>query len=144
MTSATRRFHAALNSQPLWTPLLHPLVPQIANVLFVVANVLVLTSMARLGVTGTYLGDYFGILMKKRVTGFPFNVTENPMYNGATLNFLSLALWWGCGCTLTLWAPRSSDEIKLRNAEAVSQARLGRGPGAHRRRLCDLPGRAPV
>ena len=90
-----RRFHAALNAQPLWTPLLHPLVPQVANVLFVVANVLVLTSMARLGVTGTYLGDYFGILMKKRVTGFPFNVTENPMYNGATLNFLALALWWG-------------------------------------------------
>ncbi|GMG14015.1 unnamed protein product [[Candida] boidinii] len=48
-----------------------------------------------LGVTGTYLGDYFGILMDERVTGFPFNVTNNPMYNGSTLCFLGTALWFG-------------------------------------------------
>ena len=69
------------------------MVQHLANALFVVANILVLSSMFVLGVTGTYLGDYFGILMKARVTGFPFNIMENPMYNGATLNFLALALW---------------------------------------------------
>uniref|UniRef100_A0AAY5JXE5 Phosphatidylethanolamine N-methyltransferase n=1 Tax=Esox lucius TaxID=8010 RepID=A0AAY5JXE5_ESOLU len=37
-------------------------------------------------------GDYFGILMKEKVTGFPFNVTENPMYWGSTANYLGLAL----------------------------------------------------
>jgi len=47
----------------------------------------------RLGVTGTYLGDYFGILMKERVTGFPFNVLDNPMYMGSTILFLAHALW---------------------------------------------------
>jgi phosphatidylethanolamine N-methyltransferase len=47
----------------------------------------------RLGITGTYLGDYFGILMKERVTGFPFNVMDNPMYMGSTILFLAHALW---------------------------------------------------
>lgn len=36
-------------------------------------------SMYQLGVTGTFLGDYFGILMEDRVTAFPYNVTNNPM-----------------------------------------------------------------
>lgn len=51
--------------------------------------------MYALGVTGTYLGDYFGILMDAKVTGFPFNVSEAPMYHGSTLSFLATALWYG-------------------------------------------------
>jgi len=51
--------------------------------------------MWALGITGTYLGDYFGILMDARVTGFPFNVLENPMYIGSTMNFLGISLWYG-------------------------------------------------
>ncbi|KAJ9441080.1 Phosphatidyl-N-methylethanolamine N-methyltransferase [Diplonema papillatum] len=68
-------------------------------------QVFVLTAFARLGVTGTFLGDYFGILMKERVTGFPFNVLENPMYDGATLSFLGLAVRKGspAGVVLSLW-----------------------------------------
>jgi len=31
--------------------------------------------------------------MEKRVTGFPFNVLENPMYWGSTANFVGAALW---------------------------------------------------
>jgi phosphatidylethanolamine/phosphatidyl-N-methylethanolamine N-methyltransferase len=38
------------------------------------------------------LGDHFGILMKSRITSFPFNVAEHPMYYGSTLCFLSMAL----------------------------------------------------
>ena len=41
---------------------------------------------------GTFLGDYFGILMKEKVTGFPFNVLDNPMYVGSTLLFLAHSL----------------------------------------------------
>lgn len=37
-------------------------------------------------------GDYFGILMEKKVTGFPFNFMDNPMYWGSTANYLGLAL----------------------------------------------------
>ncbi|EPY25191.1 methylene-fatty-acyl-phospholipid synthase [Strigomonas culicis] len=64
----------------------------IAYALFTFGSTLVLTSFARLGVTGTYLGDYCGILMKERVTAFPFSHFENPMYLGATLNFFAAAL----------------------------------------------------
>ncbi|KZF26300.1 phospholipid methyltransferas-like protein [Xylona heveae TC161] len=75
-----------------------------AIVLFIAGNVLVLSSMWALGVTGTYLGDYFGILMDQRVTSFPFNVTDAPMYYGSTLSFLGTALWFGkpAGLLLTV------------------------------------------
>lgn len=65
-----------------------------AAALFAAGNVLVLSSMWALGVTGTYLGDYFGILMEDRVTSFPFNVTDNPMYYGSVLSFAGTALWF--------------------------------------------------
>jgi phosphatidylethanolamine N-methyltransferase len=59
--------------------------------------------MWALGFTGTYLGDYFGILMNSRVTSFPFNITDAPMYYGSTLSFLGTALWFGkpAGIVLT-------------------------------------------
>lgn len=55
---------------------------------------MVVTSTYALGITGTFLGDYFGILMDHRVEGFPFNVVENPMYTGSTLSFAATALWY--------------------------------------------------
>lgn len=60
--------------------------------------------MWALGVTGTYLGDYFGILMDDMVTGFPFNVCSAPMYYGSTMSFLGTALLFGkpAGVLLTL------------------------------------------
>ncbi|KAJ8664171.1 hypothetical protein O0I10_000450 [Lichtheimia ornata] len=94
----------ALDNQPTHPALESPLIQLAAVVLFAVGGTLVLTSMYALGVTGTYLGDYFGILMDERVTGFPFNVCENPMYVGSTLNFLATALWRAspAGILLTL------------------------------------------
>ncbi|OCT64471.1 phosphatidylethanolamine N-methyltransferase L homeolog isoform X2 [Xenopus laevis] len=62
-------------------------------------GVLVVSSFLALGFVGTYLGDYFGILMEKKVTGFPFNIMENPMYWGSTANYLGLALFLN-GCPL--------------------------------------------
>eukprot|EP00168_Porphyra_purpurea_P012269 TRINITY_DN3213_c0_g1_i5.p3 TRINITY_DN3213_c0_g1~~TRINITY_DN3213_c0_g1_i5.p3 ORF type:complete len:100 (-),score=40.97 TRINITY_DN3213_c0_g1_i5:268-567(-) len=61
--------------------------------------------MWRLGLTGTYLGDYFGILMPARVTGFPFSWTSAPMYDGSTLLFLAKAIAEGSpvGLVLTAW-----------------------------------------
>ncbi|KAK5850460.1 hypothetical protein PBY51_001340 [Eleginops maclovinus] len=60
--------------------------------LMVLGTVLVVSSFLALGFTGTFLGDYFGILMEEKVTCFPFNVLENPMYWGSTANYLGLAL----------------------------------------------------
>ena len=39
-----------------------------------------------------FVGDYFGILMDRRVTEFPFNICEDPMYVGSTLSFLGTSL----------------------------------------------------
>ncbi|CCH41009.1 Methylene-fatty-acyl-phospholipid synthase [Wickerhamomyces ciferrii] len=72
---------------------------------FGLGNLFVLSSMYALGITGTYLGDYFGILMDERVTGFPFNVLDNPMYVGSTLSFLGTSLYFKkpAGLFATLW-----------------------------------------
>lgn len=88
-------YERALRHQPSHPYLLTPLSQSLAVVLVASGNVLVLTSMWALGVTGTYLGDYFGILMDEMVTGFPFNVTSAPMYWGSTMSFLGTALWFG-------------------------------------------------
>ncbi|KAE8159138.1 phospholipid methyltransferase-domain-containing protein [Aspergillus tamarii] len=85
-------YQSALEDQPYYAPVHQPI---LGGVLFAVGSVLVLSSMYALGVTGTYLGDYFGILMDAPVTGFPFNVTGSPMYWGSTLNFLGVALYKG-------------------------------------------------
>ena len=60
--------------------------------------------MWALGITGTYLGDYFGILMDDMVTGFPFNVSGAPMYHGSAMSFAGTALWFGKPAGLALTA----------------------------------------
>jgi phosphatidylethanolamine N-methyltransferase len=55
---------------------------------------LVVLSLYRLGIHGIYYADYFGILMKEKVTAFPYNVTNNPLYQGSTFLFLSGAFYY--------------------------------------------------
>lgn len=89
-------YHKALLAQPTFVPFLSSnIIRALAVLTFGFGNILVISSMYTLGVTGTYLGDYFGILMDERVTSFPFNINDNPMYNGSTLCFLGTALWYG-------------------------------------------------
>ena len=70
-----------------------------------VGSVFVLSSYYRLKITGTYLGDYFGIFMSERVTAFPFSYLDDPMYTGATMCFLGQALEWNnaVGCFMAAW-----------------------------------------
>ncbi|XP_034147907.1 phosphatidylethanolamine N-methyltransferase isoform X2 [Esox lucius] len=110
----------AMKAQARWEVMASPEVFYAGVALMTLGSVLVVTSFLALGITGTFLdlsivieqqpktppanqyflttgkrvksGDYFGILMKEKVTGFPFNVTENPMYWGSTANYLGLAL----------------------------------------------------
>ncbi|CCC11150.1 hypothetical protein SMACR_03850 [Sordaria macrospora] len=98
-------YERALRDQPS-----HPLlegtnVNYAAYALLGLGNLFVITSTLRLGITGTFLGDYFGILMDSIVTGFPFNVTSAPMYYGSTMSFLGTALLYGkpAGLLLTAW-----------------------------------------
>jgi len=97
-------YERALRSQPTHPALQTPAATYIAYALLAAGNTLVLSSMWALGVTGTYLGDYFGILMDDMVTGFPFNVCSAPMYYGSTMSFLGTALLFGkpAGVLLTL------------------------------------------
>lgn len=69
-----------------------PAVQVLAVALFALGQVFVLSSFYKLGITGTFLGDYCGILMSAPVTSFPFNVLDNPMYVGSTLSFVGMAL----------------------------------------------------
>jgi len=97
-------YERALRSQPSHPLLQTELSTYIAYALIACGNVLVLSSMWALGITGTYLGDYFGILMDDIVTGFPFNVTDAPMYYGSTMSFLGTAVLFGkpAGILLTV------------------------------------------
>ncbi|KAL2021244.1 hypothetical protein VTK56DRAFT_7323 [Thermocarpiscus australiensis] len=88
-------YERALRDQPSHPALEGPLVKYAAYALLAVGNLLVISSTWQLGITGTFLGDYFGILMDDIVTGFPFNITSAPMYYGSTMSFLGSALLYG-------------------------------------------------
>ena len=89
---STLSYERALRHQPADLAFHHPLP---AYALLLVGNLLVLSSTYALGITGTYLGDYFGILMDAPVTSFPFNLMGAPMYYGSTMSFLGTALLYG-------------------------------------------------
>ncbi|KAJ5047628.1 uncharacterized protein L3040_003449 [Drepanopeziza brunnea f. sp. 'multigermtubi'] len=97
-------YERALRAQPSHPLLETPLATYISYALLATGNLLVLSSMWALGITGTYLGDYFGILMDDIVTGFPFSVTQSPMYYGSTMSFLGTAILFGkpAGILLTV------------------------------------------
>ncbi|KAM9305436.1 phosphatidylethanolamine N-methyltransferase [Gastrophryne carolinensis] len=85
-------FTEAMTRQPQSELLAGPLFYYLGGALVAIGGVLVVSSFLALGFVGTYLGDYFGILMDEKITSFPFNVMENPMYWGSTANYLGLAL----------------------------------------------------
>ncbi|KAK0742486.1 phospholipid methyltransferase-domain-containing protein [Apiosordaria backusii] len=97
-------YERALRDQPSHPALEGEQVTYAAYALLAAGNILVISSTWQLGITGTFLGDYFGILMDKMVTGFPFNITSAPMYYGSTMSFLGSALLYGkpAGILLTL------------------------------------------
>ena len=92
-SSAITRYLSALLEQPHARILPAPLDTLVPVALFVLGQTYVVTSTWALGITGTFLGDYFGILMDHRVEGFPFNVLRDPMYVGSTMCFAATALW---------------------------------------------------
>uniref|UniRef100_UPI00398F2D59 phosphatidylethanolamine N-methyltransferase isoform X2 n=1 Tax=Pristiophorus japonicus TaxID=55135 RepID=UPI00398F2D59 len=73
--------------------------------LLLVGILFVLSSFFALGFIGTFLGDYFGVLMEAKVLSFPFNIMDNPMYWGSTLVYLGWAIMNASptGLILTAW-----------------------------------------
>ncbi|GBE87015.1 Phosphatidyl-N-methylethanolamine N-methyltransferase [Sparassis crispa] len=98
-------YQKALEDQPRQSLLPEPYNVLVPGALFIVGQTFVLTSTWALGITGTFLGDYFGILMDSRVDGFPFNVLRDPMYVGSTMCFAAGALWYErpAGLLITLY-----------------------------------------
>lgn len=88
-------YKTAITEQPTHPLLLGTYSQAAAYTLIACGNILVVSSTWRLGIRGTFLGDYFGFLMDEVVTGFPFNVTGSPMYTGSTMSFLGTALLFG-------------------------------------------------
>ncbi|XP_039223932.1 phosphatidylethanolamine N-methyltransferase isoform X1 [Crotalus tigris] len=85
-------FGEAMKSQPK-LPQLDCLLVYYASVTLMAVGVLLVTSsFLALGFIGTFLGDYFGILMEAKVTSFPFNVIDNPMYWGSTFIYFGWSL----------------------------------------------------
>jgi len=64
------RYHAALEDQPRLQLLPEKYATTFPVALIGIGQLFVLTSTWALGVTGTFLGDYFGILMDHRVEGY--------------------------------------------------------------------------
>lgn len=97
-------FFLTLKTQPRWLLLQNNCALWSGHCLVIIGTLLVVSSFWKLGFYGTYLGDYFGILMPTKVTSFPFNLMKNPMYRGSTLNFLGTSLVHGSqtGLLLTL------------------------------------------
>ncbi|XP_033115526.1 phosphatidylethanolamine N-methyltransferase-like isoform X2 [Anneissia japonica] len=88
------QYETTLKSQPKWELLqTMPVSKTAASGLLAVGMTLVIWSFWTLGFTGTFFGDYFGILLDQKVTKFPYNIPYDPMYLGSTLNFLGLAIW---------------------------------------------------
>ncbi|KAL1847637.1 Phosphatidyl-N-methylethanolamine N-methyltransferase [Diaporthe australafricana] len=98
-------YERALRHQPPHPLLENDAAKYVGYALIASGNILVITSTYALGITGTFLGDYFGILMDDMVTGFPFSVCDAPMYYGSTMSFLGTALLYGrpAGILLTAW-----------------------------------------
>ncbi|XP_058415500.1 phosphatidylethanolamine N-methyltransferase isoform X2 [Diceros bicornis minor] len=97
-------FTQAMLSQPKMESLDNPTAYRAGLALLGVGSVFVVSSFLALGFTGTFLGDYFGILKEARVTTFPFSVLDNPMYWGSTANYLGWAIMHASPAGLLLTA----------------------------------------
>ena len=87
----TTVFHETMNSHRACELLQNDLCNALGYLLITVGAVLVISSSYRLGFFCSFMGDYFGILLNDRVTGFPFNVVDDPMYVGSGLVYLGFA-----------------------------------------------------
>ncbi|XP_062474987.1 phosphatidylethanolamine N-methyltransferase isoform X1 [Pezoporus occidentalis] len=97
-------FTEAMKSQPKLEGLDCHWAYYLGLVILAVGTLFVITSFLALGFTGTFLGDYFGILMEAKVTSFPFSVLDNPMYWGSTAVYLGWSLMHASPAGLLLTA----------------------------------------
>lgn len=88
----TATFHKTVDQYGYWEPLNNGLVQALGYLIVAAGAILVLVSGWKLGFFVSFMGDYFGLLLSDKVTGFPFNVVNDPMYFGSGLVYLGLSL----------------------------------------------------
>ena len=88
----TLLFHKTMDEYSIWESLNNNAVKAAGYLLILIGTILVVATFYRLGFFCSFMGDYFGILLSERVTGFPFSVVNDPMYWGSSLIHLGLAL----------------------------------------------------
>lgn len=88
----TATFHKTVDQYGYWEPLNNRLVEALGYLIVTIGAVLVIASSWKLGFFVSFMGDYFGLLLNSKVTGFPFNVVNDPMYFGSGLVYLGLSL----------------------------------------------------
>lgn len=87
----TSIFHIVMDKHATCSPMQNSLFDAVGYLLVLVGTVLVLSSGYQLGFFCSFMGDYFGILLKEKVTSFPFNVVSDPMYVGSALVYLGVS-----------------------------------------------------
>ena len=87
----TTIFHQVMANHSVCGPMQNPLFDKLGLLLVLIGAIFVISSSYRLGFFCSFMGDYFGILLNEKVTGFPFNVVEDPMYVGSTLVYLGFS-----------------------------------------------------
>lgn len=88
----TTTFHNAVNEHPICSPMQNEVINALGYLIVAAGATLVISSSYRLGFFCSFMGDYFGILLDSKVTGFPFNVVDDPMYVGSAMIYLGFAL----------------------------------------------------
>jgi len=84
---------SAILEQPRARILPTPFDTLVPAALFIIGQTFIVMSTWSLGITGRFLGDYFGIIMDARVKTFPYNVLRDPIYVGSTMCFAATAFW---------------------------------------------------
>ena len=87
----TSIFHIVMDKHVNCSPMQNSLFDAVGYLLVIVGAVLVVSSGYQLGFFCSFMGDYFGILLKEKVTSFPFNVVSDPMYVGSALVYLGMS-----------------------------------------------------
>lgn len=85
-------FIQAMRSQVTLEEMDTPFFHVLGGVIGVFGLAMFLGAYYKLGMTGTYLGDYFGIMRKEKITSFPFSIMNNPMYDGQSMIHLAQAI----------------------------------------------------
>ena len=88
----TATFQKTVDQYGYWEPLNNGMVEALGYLVVAAGAVLVVASAWKLGFFVSFMGDYFGLLLSDKVTGFPFNVVGDPMYFGSGLVYLGLSL----------------------------------------------------